>query len=76
MQLFNNEIYECFFNIGSISPIQFSLHVHVFEKKNIHYNNPLASLQQGSRIDKFLNTKTVLNLLILCIIGKYNDLIK
>jgi hypothetical protein len=69
-KLFNNEIYECFFNISSISPPQFSLHVHVFKKKNIHYNNPIAILQQGSRIDKFLNSKTVLNLLNLS--KKYN----
>ena len=64
-KLFNNEIYECFLNIGSISPPQFSLHVHVFKKKYIQYNNSIAILQQGTRIEKFLNTKTVINLLIL-----------
>ena len=69
-KLFNNEIYESFFNIGSILPAQFSLHAHVFTRNETYYTNPIAPLQQGSRIDKFLNTKTVLNLLNLS--KKYN----
>ena len=62
-KLFNNEIYESFFNIGSILPTQFSLHIHVFNRTEVLYKHSNAPLQQGSRLEKFLNTKTVLNLL-------------
>ena len=74
--LFNNETYECFFNISSITPIQFCLHAHAFNRNNIQYSNPVATLQQGSRIEKFFNIKTIINCLKLGKIYKneyYNE---
>jgi hypothetical protein len=70
-KLFNNDIYECFLNMGSIALVGFSLHVHVFKKKEVQYSNPTAILQQGSRIDKFLSTKTAVNVLKLGITNNY-----
>jgi hypothetical protein len=69
-KLFNTEIYECFFNIGSIISEQFSLHVHRFNINISHYSSFFAKYQQGSRLEKLISTKTVINLLNLG--KKYN----
>jgi len=62
-KLFNNEKYESFFNIGSIFIDQFILHIHIFDKKLTQYSSPISKYQQGTRLNKFLNIKTVINLL-------------
>jgi hypothetical protein len=61
--LFNNEIYECFFNIGSIFIDQFILHIHIFNKKLTQYSSPISKYQQGTRLNKFLSIKNIINLL-------------
>ena len=59
---------ECYFNIASIMPVQNSLHIHIFSKN--YYKSLLSQFEQGSRLEKFINTNTVINFLKLGI--KYN----
>jgi len=63
IKLFNNETLECFFNIGSILPKQYSIHSQVFNRKLTYYDHSIATLQQGSRINNFVNINTFINLL-------------
>ena len=64
-ELFNTEYQEGFFNINSILPSQYSLHIHIFPRKinnnNLHYKNTITDLQQGTRIDKFVSIHTIIN---------------
>jgi hypothetical protein len=65
LTIFNKLYYidneECFFNIASLQAIAYSIHIHVF--KNFTYKSSISIYEQGSRIDKFLNTKTIINVL-------------
>jgi hypothetical protein len=63
-RLFNNQFQEGFFNISSITNEQFALHMHIYPYDKIRYNHPIAILQQGSRIDKFISIKTIINFLV------------
>ena len=61
-----NKIYfkdnkSCFINIGSMQAIALCLHIHVIN--NEYYKSSFANLEQGSRLEKMLSTKTALNLL-------------
>ena len=51
----------CFINIGSMQPIALALHIHVINDE--YYKGSFANLEQGSRLEKMLSTKTALNLL-------------
>ena len=59
--LYNNEQYEGFFNTSSILPVQYILHIHIFNRKDIKWNNPTTFFSQGTRIDKFLSIDNVIN---------------
>ena len=54
-------IYSCFLNIGCITPQQVCLHIHVIDTN--YYKSTFASLEQGSRLDKMLDIKKVINIL-------------
>jgi len=72
--LYYNKIQSTFFNIGSISQLQLSLHAQVFN--NEHYKSNFANYEQGSRLSKFVNTKIIMNFLNLSKIIKkeyYNN---
>ena len=53
----------CFINSGSFAPIGSNFHIHVFE--NEMYRSSFETYEQGSKIQKLLNTKTAKNLLML-----------
>jgi len=61
IKLFNNSEQECFLHIGSIRAVQFSLHIHLLKKQ--YYKNSFSTLEQGTRINKFISLYTIINLL-------------
>lgn len=74
LEIFNKLYYidneECFFNIASLQTTAYSMHIHVFQ--NLTYKSSMAIYEQGSRIDKFLNTKTTINMLNLSKVYDYD----
>jgi hypothetical protein len=53
--------YSCFLNIGCITPQQVCLHVHVIDTN--YYKSTFVGLEQGSRLEKMLDIKKVINIL-------------
>ena len=60
-QLYNNEEYNCFINIGSIIPQQLCFHIHVLNKT--FYKDNFTPLEQGSRINTMIDISKIINLL-------------
>ena len=60
-QLYNNEEYNCFINIGSIIPQQLCFHIHVLNKT--FYKDNFTPLEQGSRINTMMDISKIINLL-------------